>query len=466
MDQPRGTAPWQQFVVSLRISGSYERDVEHPAVVVDEDYVTLRVIRGPLRRRLAPWPSPTARSRSWTVRYALTAYVAMWGILIAFGLVFWLLGISHVGIGLGVLLTEAVFLATLIPLWRRGALGARDLGLRLVPGARATALAILGLFAYGWCNVLVRRALHPTSVSSNFANISHHSTLAILLAGFVACVGAPVAEEIFFRGFLYRSLRNRLTIIPACLVAAVLFALVHTQYPLSGKLIVGCFGVITCLLYERTGSLLPGIAIHSFVDGSGFERALTGNASVVAWVYLLLAAILLARPPLRGLARRLTGQPVFRDYPIPVDDTAELRQLPPQQDLTPLDVSATADTLGASRRRRPIARLVGVLCALLVLLLVVSLFRPFVRVRLHISGSRYPSCTAAGMDSAGGHEGTCMRRLALLAHDRQRREPCAHAANARIRRAPDAVANCIHACKQCIRERGPLPAWSGSTRLL
>ena len=123
-------------------------------------------------------------------------------------------------------------------------------------------------------------------------------------------MGAPVAEEIFFRGFLYRCLRNRLTILPACLIAAVLFALVHTQYPLAGKLIVGGFGVITCLLYERTGSLLPGIAIHSFVDGSGFEYALTGNTSVVASVYFLLAVILLARPPLRGLWRRLNGRPV------------------------------------------------------------------------------------------------------------------------------------------------------------
>jgi membrane protease YdiL (CAAX protease family) len=334
----------------------------------------------------------------------------MWGILIALGLVFWLLGIRHIGVGFGVLLTEAVFLATLIPLWRRGALGAKDLGLRLVPGARATALAILGLFAYGWVNVFWRRALHPAPVSSNFANISHHRTIAIVLAGFVACVGAPVAEEIFFRGFLYRCLRNRLTILPACLIAAVLFALVHTQYPLAGKLIVGGFGVITCLLYERTGSLLPGIAIHSFVDGSGFEYALTGNTSVVASVYFLLAVILLARPPLRGLWRRLNGRPVFRELPVPEDDetedTAEPREPYPQQH-TPLGPGDPADAFGASGRRRPVVWLAGVLCALLVLFLLVPLSRPAARSQPNI-GSRYPWCTTAGIDSAGGREGTCV----------------------------------------------------------
>lgn len=339
----------------------------------------------------------------------------MWGILIVLGLALWLLGVRELGVGLGVLLTEAVFLATLIPLWRRGSLGARDLGLRPVPGARATGLAILGLFAYGWCNVLLRRAL-PAPVSSNFAGISHHSTIAIVLAGFVACVGAPVAEEIFFRGFLYRCLRNRLTIIPACLIAAVLFALVHTQYPLAGKLIVGGFGVITCLLYERTGSLLPGIAIHSFVDGSGFERALTGNASIVAWVYLGLAVILLVMPPLRGLGRLLTGGPVFHDHPTPSEDdttgeTAEPYELSPRQDTTSLDVNHPADAFG---RRRRIAQSIGLLCALLVLLLLVSAFRLAARPRPQIGSryptslSRYPTCTAAGIDDAGGHEGICV----------------------------------------------------------
>jgi membrane protease YdiL (CAAX protease family) len=106
-----------------------------------------------------------------------------------------------------------------------------------------------------------------------------------------------------------------------------MFGLVHTQYPLAGKLAVASFSVITCLLYERTGSLLPGIAIHSLVDGSGFERALTGNVSVVISVYLLLAVILLVRPPLRGLGRLLTRRPIFRDYAIPGNDKPEGLQL-------------------------------------------------------------------------------------------------------------------------------------------
>jgi membrane protease YdiL (CAAX protease family) len=201
------------------------------------------------------------------VRYAVIAYVAMWVVVLGLRLALWLLGV-HFGVGLGALLAETVFLSTLIPLWRRGAVGRRDLGLRLVPGARATVLAVVALIAYGWISALWSRALHPAPISSNFAGISHHSTAVIVLTGFAACVAAPVAEEVFFRGFLYRSLRNRFSIVPACLLVAVMFGLVHTQYPLAGKLAVASFSVITCLLYERMGSLLPGIAIHSVVDGA------------------------------------------------------------------------------------------------------------------------------------------------------------------------------------------------------
>jgi hypothetical protein len=345
----------------------------------------------------------------------------MWTILLAIGIALWLANVS-VGVGLGASLTEAVFLSTLIPLWRRGRLHARDLGLRTVPGARAAALAILGLLVYGWVNVLWQRALRPAPVSGNFVGVSHESTLAIVLAGFVACVGAPVAEEIFFRGFLYRSLRNRMTVLPACLIASMLFGLLHTQYSLSEREVIVAFGVITCLLYERTGSLLPGMAIHSFVDGSGFERSLTGSPTLVVGVYTLLAVVLLARPPVRALARVMMRRPVFGDYSTSPVDEAE--PLVPSAALSPVlragDLAAAIGPLGARVRT---ARFWGTLAAVLVLVLFVSLFRPAAKSQSQQesqsqqqaqyrpqapSGSQLPTCVAAGIDSAVGNEGVCV----------------------------------------------------------
>jgi len=228
------------------------------------------------------------------VRYAIAAYVAALVILFVLEVALALAGLP-LEIADGALLFEIAFLLTLVPLWRSGRLGIRDLGLRPVPGARSTGLVLVGLLAYGWFSVLWVSGLNLPHTTSNFSGISHQSLGAILVAGFVASVGAPVAEEVFFRGFLYRSLRNRLSILPACLLSATMFGLLHTQYPLAVRPILVFFGVIACLLYERTGSLLPGIALHCIVDAGGFESALTGNERVVATLFVLLALVLLAR---------------------------------------------------------------------------------------------------------------------------------------------------------------------------
>ncbi len=269
--------------------------------------------RSEKERWLAPWPCPTTRSRQWTVRYALTAYVVWWLLVGAVALGLWIFGVRIPG-GLDALIAEAAFLATLVPLYRLGSLQAVDLGLRRVPGARSVGLVLLGLFAYGCFSLLWSSVVHPPVAHSPFSGIANQAAIVIVLTGFAAAVVAPVVEEIFFRGFLYRSFRNRLGILPASLIAGAMFGLVHTNYPLIVRPELAFFGVVAALLYERTGSLLPGIAMHSFIDASGFEIALTGDDRIVLIVFLLLAVVLLVRPPLRGLGRLLTGKPVFRRY--------------------------------------------------------------------------------------------------------------------------------------------------------
>jgi membrane protease YdiL (CAAX protease family) len=238
------------------------------------------------------WLAPTERSQQWSARYALAALVIVTAGVHALGFVLDELGISA-PYGVGILIVEGSFLATLVPLYRSGSLDPADLGLRAVPPARSVGYAVLGLFAYGWSSALWHSLVHPPPVHSNFVGIAGQSTLMIAVTGFAAVVAAPVVEEIFFRGFLYRSLRNRMAIVPACLIVGFVFGLGHTQYPLLVRPVLGAFGVIACLLYERTGSLLPGIAMHSYVDSSGFEYALTGRINVVFESFLLLALALL-----------------------------------------------------------------------------------------------------------------------------------------------------------------------------
>lgn len=73
---------------------------------------------------------------------------------------------------------------------------------------------------------------------------------------------APLVEEVAFRGLLYATLRRRLGWPAAALLSAALFALPH-GYGLGGSLSVFVSGVVWAWGYERTGSLLPGIAAHA-----------------------------------------------------------------------------------------------------------------------------------------------------------------------------------------------------------
>jgi membrane protease YdiL (CAAX protease family) len=254
---------------------------------------------------VASWPTPTSRAQAWSVRYAITALVTAMATALAIAYVLRGLGIE-VPHGIGVLIVDGLFLATLLPLYRSGALRAVDLGLRRVPAARSVGLAILGLVAYGLSSVAWASWVHPPPVHSTFAGISEQSTTVIVLTGFAAVLSAPVVEEIFFRGFLYRSLRNRMGILPACVLVGIVFGLGHTQYPLLVRPVLASFGLIACLLYERTGSLLPGIAMHSYIDSSGFEYALSGRVTVVFYAFAALAVVFLLLGGVKAARRSLT----------------------------------------------------------------------------------------------------------------------------------------------------------------
>jgi membrane protease YdiL (CAAX protease family) len=250
----------------------------------------------------AAWPLPTERSRRWSARYALAAYALTFaGVLAVAGLLKYVLH-AHLHVGAGVLIVDAMLLAALLPLARRRGLSREDLGLRAAPGARSVGLVLLAIVVYILvAAVWVLTVIHHKSNSADIlSGLKHESTLNVVLAAVAVSASAPIVEEIFFRGLLYRSLRNRLSVWPAALIAGSLFGLVHiTGYPLNTLPIKAAFGVIACLLYERTGSLLPGIALHSLVDASAIDLALTGNDLIVFLAFATLAVVLLVRASTR-----------------------------------------------------------------------------------------------------------------------------------------------------------------------
>lgn len=75
-------------------------------------------------------------------------------------------------------------------------------------------------------------------------------------------IAAPVSEEVCFRGMLFGGLRTRLPRVAAALIAALLFGGLHATTGVSAVPPLIFFGFVLALLYERTGSIVPGILLH------------------------------------------------------------------------------------------------------------------------------------------------------------------------------------------------------------
>ena len=86
------------------------------------------------------------------------------------------------------------------------------------------------------------------------------SPVGVVLLILIVVVGAPIVEELFFRGLLLRSLENRWGRAWAVALSSLIFGAVHLE-PLQFPALVAV-GVILALLAVRTGRLGPGIFAH------------------------------------------------------------------------------------------------------------------------------------------------------------------------------------------------------------
>ncbi|HTL71633.1 MAG TPA: CPBP family intramembrane glutamic endopeptidase [Candidatus Eisenbacteria bacterium] len=105
---------------------------------------------------------------------------------------------------------------------------------------------------------LVSYKFPPQPVVEMYLREEKHGTLAFFTI-FVAVLG-PVMEEIFFRGFAYKAFRTRFGVRYAALVTAVIFAALHAS--VIAFVPIFLLGLYLTYLYEKTGSLVPGMTAH------------------------------------------------------------------------------------------------------------------------------------------------------------------------------------------------------------
>lgn len=83
----------------------------------------------------------------------------------------------------------------------------------------------------------------------------------------VIAVGAPLSEELLFRGFLFSALaKTRLGLVGTALVTTVLWTVLHMGYSVYGLVEVLGIGLFLCWILVRTGSLWMTILCHGIYN--------------------------------------------------------------------------------------------------------------------------------------------------------------------------------------------------------
>jgi hypothetical protein len=90
----------------------------------------------------------------------------------------------------------------------------------------------------------------------------------VILTGIAIVFMAPIAEEVFFRGFIFAGLRRYLNLPIAGSLSGALFALAHGDpgliLPFAGV------GLVLAFVYERSGSLWAPIGVHFVFNSVSF----------------------------------------------------------------------------------------------------------------------------------------------------------------------------------------------------
>lgn len=238
-----------------------------------------------------PIPAAPAASEAWQREswWALLAYLA-----VGFGL--FLLASLAVGLAfhrqINILTSSALYgvnflcfagTAALLGVRRRkltwAEFGLRPFSLGWLVVALLLAAAVLPLRALAAFLVEGLRGTNFSDTQLRMELIAPNGPLALNFI--VTLVGAgmlaPIAEEMFFRGLIFRWFRSRFSLWPAVLASSAIFALGHAD---SIGVVASSFvlGLLLAALYDRSRSLWLTIAVHG-----------VNNSLAVALLYAALA---------------------------------------------------------------------------------------------------------------------------------------------------------------------------------
>jgi uncharacterized protein len=170
-----------------------------------------------------------------------------------------------------------------------------DFGLRRTRFWPAVGWAGLGIATFYVLVAIYSVAVHPDAEQTVAQDLgANQGTFGMIAAGFMVICVAPIAEEFFFRGFFYKALRSRFSVLAAAGLDGLLFGVIHYDFSGADALLIlpplGILGFIFCLVYERTGSIYPTIALHALNNSIAYGVTIhDASVSLVLGPLMLLA---------------------------------------------------------------------------------------------------------------------------------------------------------------------------------
>ena len=163
-----------------------------------------------------------------------------------------------------------VFITTLIAGWPLVSYGWKRFVERFPRNAKIVLLSMIGLYAVTVATTMVVYQIVGEGSSMNQMEVQFMFRRTPLFVALIACVFAPVVEELVFRGSVFTSLKAKGHVIWGIILSSVLFGFVHVfssllagdYFDLVYMLVYSGMGLVFGIICHRTDSIVASMLVH------------------------------------------------------------------------------------------------------------------------------------------------------------------------------------------------------------
>ncbi len=255
-------------------------------------------------------PAPTGAD-AWPWYFGLLALVA--GLFGAFFVIAVLSGIWAAGGGdingptFTVIATAAqavVFVVTVFAIARsRGPVSFRDFGLVRAPFWPTVGKMVATILSYFVLLAIWNALVHLAPDNAPDKLGANTGTLGMLGFAVLVAVLAPISEEIFFRGMVFRAFANGAGVWAGAFFSGLLFGSLHIDSLSHDRLLqvvpLALLGMMFALLYAWSGTIYSTIALHAtnnslavLIYANDHDSSFGVVLAIVLWVLMMLGCAL------------------------------------------------------------------------------------------------------------------------------------------------------------------------------